>query len=154
MEYQTGSTGRVFYVRFDDGDDMLEGLGRIIKNEDIQCAWLQIFGGLRSAGVVSGPRKPVVPPDPVWQDVGDTREILGTGSVFWDNGKPLVHLHAALGRHGDTLTGCVRKNTRVYLVVEVMIMELVGLDVTRPWFAQGGFNRPTFASSQADEKAG
>ena len=85
-----------------------------------------------------------MPPDPVWQDVENTREIIGTGSVFWDNEKPLIHLHAAMGHHGETLTGCVRKDSIVYLVIEMMLVEVQGVDVTRPWFEQGGFNRPTF----------
>jgi predicted DNA-binding protein with PD1-like motif len=144
MDYQAGTTGRVFYARFDDGEDLHEGIRELVSKENVRCAWFQIFGGLRRAGVVIGPREPVMPPDPVWQDVEDTREIIGTGSVFWDDDQPLIHLHAAMGHHGDTLTGCVRKDTKVYLVVEMMLVEVTGVDVTRPWFEQGGFNRPTF----------
>ena len=148
MEYQAGQTGRVFYVRFDDGEDLHEGIRELVTREEVRCAWFQIFGGLRRAGVVIGPREPVMPPDPIWQDVRDTREVIGTGSVFWDDDKPLIHLHAAMGHHGETLTACVRKNTRVYLVIELMLLEVTGIDVTRPWFGQGGFNRPTFASGE------
>ena len=144
MEYQAGTTGRVFYARFDDGEDLHEGIRELVSKEKVRCAWFQIFGGLRRAGVVIGPREPVMPPDPVWQDVENTREILGTGSVFWDQDEPLIHLHAAMGHHGETLTGCVRRDSKVYLVVEMMLVEVQGVNVTRPWFEQGGFNRPTF----------
>jgi predicted DNA-binding protein with PD1-like motif len=44
------------------------------------------------------------------------------------------------------MTACIRRNTRVYLILEVMIFELQGLDATRPYFAEGGFNRLTFGS--------
>ncbi|NOX81030.1 MAG: DNA-binding protein [Deltaproteobacteria bacterium] len=152
MEYQSGTPGRVFYARFDDGDDLLEGITRIVREEQIHCAWLQIIGGLRNAGVVTGPKEPVMPPEPVWQHVGTVREVIGVGSVFWSEGEPLIHLHAALGHHGETLTGCVRKDTKVYLVIEAMIVELAGIDVTRPWFAKGGFNRPTFSSRQEKDE--
>jgi predicted DNA-binding protein with PD1-like motif len=146
MEYQAGTMGRVFYARLDDGEDLHDGIRHLVTKEKVECAWFQIFGGLRRAGVVIGPREPVMPPDPVWQDVENTREVIGTGSVFWDNDQPLIHLHAALGHHGETLTGCVRRDTKVYLVIELMLVEVKGIDVTRPWFEQGGFNRPTFAS--------
>lgn len=146
MNYQSGQMGRVFYIRLDDGDDLHASIIDVVRRENIQCAWLQAFGGLKSAGVVIGPKEPVMPPDPVWKHIDDTRELLGIGSVFWDEEKPLIHFHAAMGHHGETLTGCVRKDSRVYLVVEVMLMEVTGIEVTRPWFPKGGFNRPTFGS--------
>lgn len=148
MEYQAGTAGRIFYVRLDDGEDLHEGIKDLVTRENIRCAWFHIFGGLRSAGVVIGPREPVMPPDPVWQDVKDAREVIGTGTVFWDVDQPLIHLHAAMGHHGETLTGCVRKDSNVYLVIELMLVEVVGIDITRPWFDKGGFNRPTFSSEE------
>lgn len=150
MEYQAGSMGRVFYARLDDGEDVHESIQNISRKENILCAWFQIFGGLKSAGVVIGPKEPVMPPDPVWEQVTNTREILGTGSIFWDKDKPLIHLHAVLGHHGETLTGCVRKDSHVYLITEVLIQEIKGIDITRPWFAKGGFNRPLFSPGQEE----
>jgi uncharacterized protein len=154
MKYQTGKAGRIIYARLDDGEDLHAAITEIAIKEQVRCAWLQIFGGLKSAGVVIGPKKPVMPPDPVWQAVSDAREILGTGSIFWDRGKPMIHLHAALGHHGETLTGCVRKDSSVYLVTEVIIQEIDGIDVTRPWYDKGGFNRPAFAPAKNSEEAG
>lgn len=148
MQYQAGTAGRVFYVRLDDGEDLHEAIRDIAGREKIRCAWFQIFGGLKSAGVVTGPRKPVMPPDPVWVSVRDAREALGTGTILRDGEKPVIHLHAALGHHGETLTGCVRKESTVYLVIELIIQEIVGIDVTRPWYPQGGFNRPTFQRTE------
>ena len=145
MEYRTGSIKRIFTVRFDEGDDFLDGLRQLIIKENIRCAWFHVLGGLREAGVVTGPKEPVMPPEPVWAQIDGARETLGSGSIFWDETEPRIHLHAALGHHGETLTACVRKGTKVYLVLEVLILELDGIDAPRPWFAQGGFNRLTFA---------
>lgn len=144
MEYRTGSIKRVFNVRFDEGDDFLEGLRQLIIKENIRCGWFHVLGGLRQAGVVTGPREPVMPPEPVWAQLDGAYEALGSGSIYWDETEPRVHLHAALGHHGETLTACVRKGTKVYLILEVLILELDGIEATRPWFAQGGFNRLTF----------
>ena len=149
MEYQTGKTGRVFYLRLDDGEDLHASIRKLAAQEQIRYAWFQVFGGLKNAGVVTGPREPVMPPDPVWTTLSDAREILGIGTIFWDEDQPLIHLHAALGHHGDTLTGCVRKDSRVYLLTEIVIMEIKGIDVTRPWFEKCGFNRPAFGRNEA-----
>ena len=145
MDYRTGSIGRVLMIRFDHGDDLLEGLKEIVQKENIRSAWFQILGGLRQAKVVTGPEEPVMPPTPVWRDVDEARETLGSGSIHRDGEEPIIHLHAALGHHGDTLTACVRKNTKVYLVLEVMLFELDNIDASRPWYEKGGFNRLTFS---------
>jgi uncharacterized protein len=145
MDYRTGSIGRVLMIRFDHGDDLLEGLKEIIQKEDIRSAWFQILGGLRQAEVVTGPEEPVMPPTPVWRDVDEAREALGSGSVHFDGEEPIIHLHAALGHHGDTLTACIRKNTKIYLILEVMLFELDNIDASRPWYEKGGFNRLTFS---------
>jgi predicted DNA-binding protein with PD1-like motif len=144
MDYRTGSIGRVLTIRFDHGEDVLEGLKEIITGENIRSGWFQILGGIAHAGVVTGPREPVMPPEPVWDEVDGAREVVGSGSIHWDGDKPLIHLHAAMGHHGKTLTGCIRKDTRVYLVLEVILFELKGIDASRPWYEEGGFNRLTF----------
>lgn len=144
MEYRTGRIGRVVMARFDHGDDFLETLRDLVKKERIHQGWFQLLGGMAEADVVIGPREQVVPPEPVWREVRGAREVLGTGSVFWEEDEPRFHLHAAMGNHGETLTACVRKGTKTYLILEVMLLEFTGFDATRPWFAAGGFNRLTF----------
>lgn len=145
MEYRKGTIGRVFSLRFDEGDFFLEELIKMIRKENIRSGWFHVLGGLREADVVTGPKEPVMPPEPVWSEVRGAREVLGAGSIFWDDAEPKIHLHAAMGHHGDTLTACVRKGTKVYLVLEVMIIEIEGIDATRPWFEKGGFNRLTYS---------
>lgn len=145
MEYRSGSIGRFFSVRFDDGDDFLQELQALIIKEKIRHGIFHIIGGMREADVVTGPKKPVMPPDPVWKDVREVKEVLGSGSIAWDGNEPKIHLHAAMGHHGDTLTACVRKGTKVYLVLEVYIFEISGINASRPWYDEGGFNKLTFA---------
>jgi predicted DNA-binding protein with PD1-like motif len=145
MDYRKGTIGRVFTVRFDEGDLFLEGLLKIIAEEKISSGWFHVLGGLREADVVTGPKEPVMPPEPVWSEVRGARETMGTGSIFWDDNEPKIHLHAAMGHHGETLTACVRKGTKVYLVLEVVIFEIEGINASRPWYEEGGFNRLTFS---------
>ena len=145
MDYRTGTINRVVTIRFDEGDDFLGGLTEVVRRENIRCGWFFVLGGLRQAEVVTGPKAPVMPPDPVWQAISGARETLGAGSIYWEGDEPKIHLHAALGHHGETITACVRKGTKVYLVLEVCLMEIAGIDATRPWYPAGGFNRLTFA---------
>ncbi len=142
MEYNSGKIGRVFYVRFDHGEDIFDGLKKLVMKENLLGSWFQIFGGVASANVVIGPKEPIMPPDPVWQHVDNVNEILGTGSIFWNEDEPLIHLHAALGHHGESVIGCVRQNAAVYLVIEAVVFELVDMQISRPWYEKGGFNRP------------
>ena len=145
MDYRTGTVNRIVTIRFDEGDDFLHGLTEVVTKENIRCAWFFVLGGLREAEVVTGPKEPVMPPDPVWRAVSGARETLGAGSIFWDGDDPKIHLHAAMGHHGDTLTACVRKGAKVYLVLEVCLIEISGIDASRPWYPAGGFNRLSFS---------
>jgi len=144
MEYKSGTIGRFFSVRLDEGDDFLSALRSLVIKEKINHGIFHVIGGLREADVVTGPREPVMPPDPIWQEVREVKEVLGTGSIAWEDDEPRIHFHAAMGHHGDTLTGCVRKGTKVYLVLEIYIFEISGFNASRPWYEKGGFNRLTF----------
>ncbi|MEN8189973.1 MAG: PPC domain-containing DNA-binding protein [Thermodesulfobacteriota bacterium] len=144
MEYRTGNIGRVIMARFDHGDDLLEGLSELVRKEQIDSGWFQILGGLRQAGVVIGPKEPTMPPEPIWHEVEGAREVIGSGTVFWDSDEPRIHLHAAMGDHGETTTACVRKNTKIYLILEVVLFEIEGLDASRPWFDKGQFFKLQF----------
>ncbi|NOX24637.1 MAG: DUF296 domain-containing protein [Deltaproteobacteria bacterium] len=146
MDYACGSMGRIFTIRFDDGDDFLGGLADLAQKEDIRAGWFNIIGGLREAEVVTGPKEMTVPPEPVWQRLESAHEVIGVGSIFRDeNDAPKIHLHTALGHLGDTMTVCVRKGTKTYLILEIYLIEITGINATRPWFDQGQFNRLTFA---------
>ena len=127
MRYTQGSFGRVFVLKFEDKDDLLEELKGIAKKETIRAGTIMLLGGMRSAGVVSGPREPVIPPEPMWVNFSDGREVLGFGTLFWKGDDPVIHLHGAIGREKETFVGCVRKDSSVFLVMEAVIMEIQGI---------------------------
>ncbi|MDA3970930.1 MAG: DUF296 domain-containing protein [Desulfobulbaceae bacterium] len=145
MEYRTGTMGRTFVVRFDHGDDFHGELLTLIKKENIRNGWFHCIGGLLEADVVIGPKEATMPPEPIWQEVRSPRELLGTGSILRDeHDEPKIHLHTSLGEHGTSMTVCTRKSTKVYLIVELYIIEIIGFNASRPWFSQGGFNKVAF----------
>ena len=131
MRYREGSFGRVFLLKFDDGDDLLTGIRTLARTENVRAATITLLGGLRSAGIVTGPREAVVPPEAVWFDFADGREVVGTGTLFWKDNEPAVHLHGAIGRGSETHVGCVRKDSTVYLVIEAVVAEITGIEARR-----------------------
>lgn len=131
MQYQQGSIGRVFLLKFEDRDDLLEEIKKLAAREKVKVATVMLLGGMRSAGVVTGPKEAVVPPEPLWVNFSDGREVVGFGTLFWKGEDPVLHLHAAVGREKETFVGCVRKDSSVYLVVEAVIMEIQGINARK-----------------------
>jgi predicted DNA-binding protein with PD1-like motif len=131
VKYSQGSFGRVFLLKFEDQDNLLEELKKVAVQEKIKVGTIMLLGGMRSAGVVTGPREAVIPPDPMWINFNDGREVLGFGTLFWKGDEPVIHLHGAIGRERETYTGCIRKDSAVYLVVEAVVTEIVGIEARK-----------------------
>ena len=131
MQYRSGSIGRVFVVKFEDGDDLLEGITRVARDESVNAGFFYLLGGMRGAGMVCGPKEPVLPPEPSWESFTDGREVMGIGSIFLKDGEPSIHLHGAVGKFKETLTGCIRKDAKVFLVVEAIILEITGVPAVK-----------------------
>ena len=128
MKYKQGSFGRVFVLKFEDKDDILEEMKKVATKERIMAGTIMLLGGMRSAGIVSGPKEVVIPPDPLWVSFSDGREVLGIGTLFWKGEEPVIHLHGAIGREKEAFVGCIRKDSTVFLVIEALITEILGID--------------------------
>ena len=131
MKYESGTAGRIFVARFEDHDDILEGLAQIAKNENIRAAYLQIVGGMREGSIVVGPEKDEIPPKPLWRRLGESNEVLGFGTIFWEGDTPRIHLHGAFGRRDAVKVGCVREKSETFLILEAIITEITGIEAGR-----------------------
>ena len=131
MQYTKGSLGRVFTVRLQDGESIYEAVREIAEKENIHSASVMAVGGIRSGRVVTGPKNPDGKIVPNIEEFDDARELVGFGTLFQQDGKPSLHFHAAIGRGRETLVGCPREGMSVYLVCELVIIEMVGLDASR-----------------------
>lgn len=131
MRYSQGSLGRVFVARLEDGESIYDAVTEIATNENIACAAVMAVGGMRRGKVVTGPKSTTGKIDPHFEEFDDAREIVGFGTVFQQQGKPSLHFHAGIGRRDTALVGCPRGEMAVYLVLEVVIIELLGIDATR-----------------------
>lgn len=133
MQYSEGSIGRVFTLRLED-DERVPGCIEEFANEHgIQCAMCTMIGGIDAGNIVAGPKDgeaPVI--DPILHPISAAHEVVALGTLFPDEeGKPVLHMHAALGRDGKTRTGCIRPGLDVWLVGEVIIMEILNMDMIR-----------------------
>ena len=92
--------------------------------------------------VVVGPRKSdEMPPDPMFLPVDGAHEVVGVGIIAPDkDGKPVLHIHAALGRAGQTMTGCLRPGVKTWLVGEAIIYEIAGAKTARLPDKKSGFD--------------
>ena len=125
MKVSEGKVGRVFVVRFEDGDRLPQTIETLASQRGIRAASVILLGGIRRGKVVVGPETPEVPPKPMTQDFQDVHEIAAVGTIFpGPEGEPSLHLHAALGRDGRTITGCTRTGVEVWLIAEAIITEI------------------------------
>ncbi len=131
MKYQTGQTGRIIIARFEDNDDILAGLTQIARKENIRAASFNLVGGMRKGDFVVGPETDTLPPKPVWRQLGESHEVVGFGTIFWEGETPKIHLHAAFGKKNSVKVGCLREHAETFLVLEAVITEIKGVNVTR-----------------------
>ena len=131
MKYRTGSVGRVVVARFEDGDDVLEGISSIAKDEGIRAAVFHLVGGMKTGRFVVGPEKDELPPTPMWKELQESHEVLAIGTIFYEGDNPKVHLHGAFGKGDNISLGCLREQTETFLILEAVIMEIKGIDAKR-----------------------
>lgn len=140
MEYSKGAIGRVFLVKFENGDILIEKLTDLARKEKIRTATLIFLGALRKGVLATGPKKPVIPPQPNMANFKDGWEVMGIGTIFTNKTGPQLHIHCSMGKKGKVLTGCVRGKSKVFLVVEAIIFELKGIRATKSLDSKTGIN--------------
>jgi predicted DNA-binding protein with PD1-like motif len=131
MRYQVGRPGRIVIVRFEDRDDVLGNLVDLARKENIRAGVLYLVGGMREGSIVVGPERDEFPPTPVWKRLGESHEVLGVGTIFWQGDEPKVHFHGAFGKKEMVKVGCLRENSETFLVLEAVVIEMEGVTARR-----------------------
>ncbi|HMK50139.1 MAG TPA: PPC domain-containing DNA-binding protein [Thermodesulfovibrionales bacterium] len=131
MKYRVGKTGRVVVARLEDKDDIIDSVVQIAKKENIRGGLLYLVGGIRQGRIVVGPEQETMPPVPVWKEIDESHEVVGFGTIFWQGDEPKIHLHGAFGKKDKVKVGCLRGNSETFLVLEVIIIEIEGIDAKR-----------------------
>lgn len=133
MQYSEGTIGRVFTLRLDDGEQAPDCIEQFAREHNIKAAHCTLIGGIDGGKIVVGPEDGDAPTiTPMLHTIEGAHEVAAVGTLFTDeDGTPILHMHAALGRDGRTRTGCIRPGIDVWLVGEVIIMEIIGTDMLR-----------------------
>jgi len=140
MRYTKGSIGRIFLLKFEDDDVVLKELDKLARREKLKAATLVFLGALKEGYIVTGPKKPVIPPEPNWKKFKDGWEVMGIGTIFTNKKGPQIHIHASMGKKNKIITGCVRKDSKVFLVIEAIVFELKGVKATKAINPRTGLN--------------
>lgn len=133
MQYSEGRMGRVFVLRIDHGEDLIESLNKFISLKKIESCMALFLGALLDGRAVTGPIKPEIPPKPNFEAYQSAWEVFGMATIYPSKEGPKMHIHTGLGRGREALTGCIRDRAEVYLIVEAVLFELCGLDAERAW---------------------
>ena len=141
MKACKGRIGRVFVIRLEDGDVVPECIERFAEEKGVSVGQAILVGGIGGGDVVVGPRRSEeMPPEPMLLPIDGAHEVVGVGVLApGEDGKSALHIHAALGRAGRTMTGCLRQGVTTWLVGEVILYEILGAEVVRIKGKQSGF---------------
>ena len=127
MKYAKGSIGRVFVVRFEHGDDLVEKIKELAVSESVRLATVMLLGALRKGAMVTGPRELKTPAEANWSSFEDGREVFASGMIVNPDGNAKLHLHGSFGRGESVLTGCLRKDSEVFITVDAVVTEICGI---------------------------
>jgi predicted DNA-binding protein with PD1-like motif len=142
MNYAQAAMGRIFVVRLIQNEVVHECIEQFAVDQSIGLAMVIALGGAdKGSKLVVGPEdgsaRPVVPMDHL---VDNVHEIAGVGTIAPDaSGKPLLHMHAAMGRGATALCGCVRRGVVTWQVMEIVIIEMINDTTQRVMEKETGF---------------
>jgi len=130
MEYfSTGEIGRIFAVRLDPGDYLLESIINLVHREKLKDAVV-----VSAIGTLDRYRVHVVmttgyPPQNRFEHWKDKPLELASISGAIADGEP--HLHIVVSDHEKAYAGHLEKGCRVLYLAEIVVIELKGLNLAR-----------------------
>lgn len=142
MKFSEASLDRVFVIRLEDQDRLPQALESFAAEHNVRCGICFLVGGVQKGGkIVMGPEMPLQHPViPILHQLTGIHEALAVGTLFPDEeGKTRLHMHAALGRAGETRTGCIRPGIETWQVGEVILLEIKGTAAFRKKDHDTGF---------------
>ncbi len=141
MKTTQGRLGRVFVIRLEHGDVMPKCIEDFAAEQGVSVAQVVMMGGVDGGQLVVGPRvSEERPPDPMLLPIDGAHETVAVGVMAPDeDGRPVLHIHGALGRSGSTITGCMRSGVSAWVVGEVILQEILDTSAARRLDAESGF---------------
>ncbi|MDR0330313.1 MAG: DNA-binding protein [Chitinispirillales bacterium] len=139
MEYTTGAVGKCICVRLHENDPVYASIQEAADKEGIDAGVAFAIGGVKNGAVVVGPiDQDERPLRTTVEKFSDARELVGVGTLFRnEEGEMKLHMHASIGKGTAPLVGCPRLGLDCWLVNEVVILELTGINAVRAKEASG-----------------
>jgi uncharacterized protein len=142
MDCTEAKLGRIFVLRLHDKEVLHQTIETFATEKKIAHAMCFFLGGAReNSKLVVGPKDGNAPaPNPMVTFLLGVHEACGAGTIIPDEqGTPKLHMHASFGRENHAVTGCVRAGVDVWLIGEVVVLELLGLSAQRVKDQKTGF---------------
>jgi len=136
-----GTFGRVFVIRLEEGDMIPASIEQFAAEKGIKTAQVTMISGVDQGNVISGPKDgKAMPIDPIITPIEGAHELLAVGLIALDEeGLPRLHIHGAFARNGVVTGGCLRLGVKTWLVGEVVVNEILGLESRRLLDQQSNF---------------
>jgi len=132
LEYfSTEKTGRIFVLRLDSGDYLLESIESLIQKESIKDAVVVSAIGTLDEYRVHWVTTTGFPPENRFEHWKDKPLELGSVGGVIANGKP--HLHIVVSDSEKAYSGHLEKGCRVLYLAEIVIIELKSLHLSREY---------------------
>lgn len=144
MKFTEAKQGRIFVIRMEYGDVIPRDIEAFAKDMGIQSATVQLLGGADiQSQIISGP----IDSDAVFPEIplhlislDKVHESLGIGTIMPDEeGEPVLHLHLACGNLKDVVVGCSRQGVKVWIYMEVILVEMLDCKAKRVIDSGTGF---------------
>jgi uncharacterized protein len=141
MKHKEIQKGRKFILKLESGDNLHSGIISFCQKEKINSGYLNIIGAIKKGTIIAGPKT-----DDINNIVHNKifikkpSEIVAFGTVFPDDKQDLIlHLHGSIGHDENTITGCVQKDTIIFIVAEVVFTEILNSEIVRKVDSVTGF---------------
>ena len=142
MEYTEGNIGRIFILRLHDGDHLPDVLETFAVEKKVSSALCFFLGDVKEKGkVIVGPEDGnAVPPVPMMRLLNGVHEVCAVGTIFRDEkNKPKLHMHASFGRGDKVVAGCIRMGIDIWVIGEIVLLEIIGTSAYRAIDGKTGF---------------
>ncbi|MGA8571582.1 MAG: PPC domain-containing DNA-binding protein [Desulfobaccales bacterium] len=141
MQFSEGRLGRIFVLRLEEGEQLNDSIEKFAREHKIDHGLAFYLGGAGDGSrLVVGPvanREDIVP---MIHTLSGAQEVLALGTLIPNEaGEPVLHMHAAAGREGQGTVGCTRAGVAVWLVGEVVLLEILGAAASRKKDPKAGF---------------
>lgn len=130
MKYTSGTCGRIFYLHIEHGEEPIQTIHAFVKENEIKAGIIHFIGAVKNAKLVTGPEVDHLPPVYHTESVVLAHELIGTGFIRTGDDGPAIHHHISAGRGNQVLTGCLRGEAEAFILVEAMIIECMGMNIS------------------------